>query len=183
MFGSFWPCGLRSAVAEGATLVTSEMSRDPDGATPIAYIWARTVRCESPNCGAEIPLARSFWLCKKASRRRAIRLGVVRPKRAPPRVEFEVFEPQADKDVASGTVTRAKATCVACGAVLPPERVRAQLAALRGGADVVFDAKGRRTAGARMLAVVTLKPALAERLAYNGTACSSGAICSRRDRR
>ena len=27
MFGSFWPCGLRSAVAEGATLVTSEMSR------------------------------------------------------------------------------------------------------------------------------------------------------------
>ncbi|GIW70822.1 MAG: hypothetical protein KatS3mg102_0364 [Planctomycetota bacterium] len=26
-----------------------------------------------------------------------------------------------------------------CGAVLPPERVRAQLAAQRGGADVVFD--------------------------------------------
>ena len=40
--------------------------KDPDGATPIAYLWARTVRCESPNCGAEIPLARSFWLCKKA---------------------------------------------------------------------------------------------------------------------
>ena len=57
-----------------------------------------------------------------------------------------------------GTVTRAKATCVCCGAVLPPERVRAQLAAQRGGADVVFDAKGRRTGGARMLAVVTLKP-------------------------
>ncbi len=29
---------------------------DPDGATPIAYLWARTVNCESPNCGAEIPL-------------------------------------------------------------------------------------------------------------------------------
>ena len=42
--------------------------------------------------------------------------------------------------------------------VLPPERVRAQLAAQRGGADVIFDAKGRRTGGARMLAVVTLKP-------------------------
>ena len=37
--------------------------KDPDGATPIAYLWARTVRCESPNCGAEIPLMRSFWLC------------------------------------------------------------------------------------------------------------------------
>ena len=43
--------------------------RDPDGAAPIAYLWARTVRCEAPNCGAEIPLARSFWLAKKAGRR------------------------------------------------------------------------------------------------------------------
>ena len=130
--------------------------KDPDGATPIAYLWARTVRCESPNCGAEIPLVRSFWLCKKPSRKRAIRHRVVRPAGEPPRVEFEVFEPKTEKDVPGGTVTRAKATCVACGAVLPPERVRAQLAAQRGGADVVFDAKGRRTGGARMLAVVTL---------------------------
>src|SRR5690606_212408 len=29
---------------------------DPDGSRPIAYLWARTVRCEAPNCGAEIPL-------------------------------------------------------------------------------------------------------------------------------
>ena len=47
--------------------------KDPDGATPIAYLWARTVRCEAPNCGAEIPLMRSFWLCKKAKRKRALR--------------------------------------------------------------------------------------------------------------
>ncbi len=132
--------------------------KDPDGATPIAYLWARTVRCESPNCGAEIPLARSFWLCKKASRKRALRHRVVRPAGEPPRVEFEVFEPKTEKDVpAGGTVTRAKATCVACGAVLPPERVRAQLTAQCGGADIIFDAKGRRTGGARMLAVATLR--------------------------
>jgi len=132
--------------------------KDPDGATPIAYLWARTVRCESPNCGAEIPLVRSFWLCKKAKRKRALKHRVERPAGEPPRVEFEVFEPKSDKDVPAGTVARAKATCVACGAVLPPERVRAHLAAQRGGADVVFDAKGRRTGGARMLAVVTLRP-------------------------
>ncbi len=132
--------------------------KDPDGATPIAYLWARTVRCESPNCGAEIPLARSFWLCKKAKRKRALEHRVVRPAGEPPRVKFEVFEPKADKDVSGGTVTRAKATCVACGAVLPPERVRAQLTSQRGGADVVFDAKGRRTGGARLLAAVTLRP-------------------------
>jgi adenine-specific DNA methylase len=132
--------------------------KDPGGATPIAYLWSRTVRCESPNCGAEIPLVRSFWLSKKASRKRALRHRVERPKGEPPRVEFEVFEPNTDKDVPGGTVTRAKATCVCCGTVLPPERVRAQLVAQRGGADAVFDVKGRRTGGARMLAAVTLRP-------------------------
>jgi adenine-specific DNA methylase len=132
--------------------------KDPDGATPIAYLWARTVRCESPNCGAEIPLARSFWLCKKANRKRALKYRVVQPEDEPPCVEFEIFEPKSEKEVPSGTVTRAKATCVACGAVLPPERVRAQLAAQRGGADVVFDTDARRAGGARLLAVVILKP-------------------------
>jgi adenine-specific DNA methylase len=132
--------------------------KDPDGSVPIAYLWARTVRCEAPNCGAEIPLVRSFWLCKKASRKRALRHKIV--KGGPPRVEFEVFEPKTEKDVPAGTVTRAKATCLCCGTgkVLAPERVRAQLAAQRGGADVVFDEQGRRTGGARLLAVVTLKP-------------------------
>jgi len=132
--------------------------KDPDGATPIAYLWARTLRCESPNCGAEIPLVRSFWLCKKASRKRALQHRVERPKGEPPRVALEVFEPKTEKEVPGGTVTRAKATCVCCGVVLPPERVRAQLSAQRGGADVAFDAKGHRTGGARMLAVVTLRP-------------------------
>jgi len=137
--------------------------KDPDGATPIAYLWARTVRCEAPNCGAEIPLVRSFWLCTKASRKRALRYNVLRLKAEPPRVEFEVFEPKAETEVPGFTVTRAKATCVCCGAVLPPDRVREQLRAQRGGADVVFDGQGRRAAGARMLAVVLLKPGEAGR--------------------
>ena len=133
---------------------------DPDGAKPIAYLWARTVRCEAPNCGAEIPLIRSFWLCKKANRRRALRYKVNRPvgaQQAAPVVEFEIFEPKTESEVTSGTVTRAKATCLYCGTVLAPDRVRAQLRVQRGGADVVFDEKGNRVGGARVLAVVTLK--------------------------
>ena len=131
---------------------------DPDGATPIAYLWARTVRCEAPNCGAEIPLMRSFWLCKKPKRKRALRYRIERSEGAPPHVEFEVFEPTTDREVHGGTVTRAKATCLCCGIVLQPERVRAQLAAQRGGADVIFDEQDRRTGGAFMTAVVTLQP-------------------------
>ena len=29
-----------------------------DGRQPIAYLWARTVRCPNPKCGAEVPLIR-----------------------------------------------------------------------------------------------------------------------------
>lgn len=136
--------------------------KDPDGETPIAYLWARTVRCEAPNCGAEIPLMRSFWLCKK-KRMRALRPRVMRPKDEPPYVDLEVFEPHAAKDVSAGTVDRAKATCLCCNTVLPPERVRAQLVSQRGGADTTFDAEGCRVGGARLLAVVLLKPGVAGR--------------------
>ena len=131
---------------------------DPDGATPIAWLWARTVRCEAPRCGGEIPLMRSFWLCRKPKRKRALRHRVERSEGAAPRVEFEIYEPETDREVRAGTVTRAKATCLCCGAVLPPKRVRAQLAAERGGADVIFDPAGNRLGGARMTAVVTLRP-------------------------
>lgn len=130
---------------------------DPDGARPIVYLWARTVQCESSGCGAEIPLVRSFWLCKKAKRKRALRYKVVHPRGDIPRIEFDIFEPRKDSEVANGTVSRAKAICPCCNAVLSPERVRAQLSEQRGGADVVFNRKGVRTAGARMLAVVTLR--------------------------
>ena len=40
---------------------------DPDGSVPIAYIWARTVRCEATNCGAEIPIYRSPWLSRRGA--------------------------------------------------------------------------------------------------------------------
>ena len=132
--------------------------KDADGATPIAYLWARTVRCEAPNCGAEIPLMRSFWLCKKPKRKRALRPSVVRREGQAPEVEFEVFEPAAEGDVHTATVNRAKATCLCCGAVLPPDRVRLQLSEQSGGADSIFDDVGRRIGGARMTAVVTLRP-------------------------
>ena len=153
---------LRNAGAEIKAKAQKELANlyptDADGATPIAYLWARTVRCEAPDCGAEIPLMRSMWLCKKPNRKWALRTEVIRPTSGPPQIVFEVFEPESDMEVAGGTVARAKATCVCCGVVLPPDRVRSQLAAQRGGADAVFNDDGRRTGGARMTAVVTLKP-------------------------
>jgi len=153
---------VRRVSAEVRAAVEKELSElyplDPDGARPIAYLWARTVTCESPDCGAEIPLARSFWLSNKPNRSRALRYSIERPKGSRPQISFEVFKPEAESSVPRGTVSRAKATCPACGIVLPPERVRAQLTDQHGGADVVLSENGSRSGGARLLAVVTLKP-------------------------
>lgn len=131
---------------------------DPDGARPIAYLWARTVRCEAPHCGAEIPLVRSFWLSKKGGRRQALRYHVRQRSERRPSIELEVFEPKNDKEVPRGTVSLAKATCPVCDVILTPDRVRAQLRVHRGGADADLDANGQRVGGARIVAVVTLRP-------------------------
>ena len=67
--------------------------KDADGATPIAYLWARTIQCEGPGCGAEVPLIRSLWLAKKANRSVALQL-VPNPKAK--RVDFQIIVKQRD---------------------------------------------------------------------------------------
>jgi hypothetical protein len=137
--------------------------KDPDGSTPMAYLWARTVTCESPNCGAEIPLARSFLFSENAKRRCGLGYKIIRPSAQPPRIELEIIEPKPGYEVAPGTISNGKATCLACGMVLSAERVRAQVTHQHGRPDVIFDAKGNRLGGARLLAVATLHKGNRER--------------------
>ena len=53
--------GLEEAKKEIGQFYPSE----EDGSIPVGYIWARTIPCQNPSCGAEIPLMRQFWLAKK----------------------------------------------------------------------------------------------------------------------
>jgi putative DNA methylase len=114
---------------------------DPDGATPIAYLWARTVRCEGPGCGTEVPLIRSLWLARKGSV--ACRLI---PHKKEKRVEFEIVEGAKSKEVGSGTIKRGSATCPVCGYTTPVASVRRQLKEKKGGA-----------ATARLFCIVTTR--------------------------
>jgi len=99
---------------------------------PLAYLWARTVRCEAAGCGARIPLVRNLALSKSKGRKKALR--IVYPKGSlEPRIE--VFTPSSDKEVERGTVAGNNATCPKCHMVTPRERVQAQLREKRGGAD------------------------------------------------
>jgi len=117
--------------------------RDPDGATPIAYLWARTITCEGPGCGAEVPLMRSLWLAKKGKHSVALKML---PNLVNKRVDFQIVHNVQERDVGQGTVKRGSATCPLCGYTTPVASVRAQIKSHRGGAS-----------DARMFCVVTTK--------------------------
>lgn len=130
--------------------------KDPDGATPIAYLWARTIICEGPGCGAEVPLMRSFWLSKKSNRSTAVQLL---PDPVAHRIDFALIERRDRRWVRvadptseiktptfDGTVRRGSATCPCCGYTTPVTSVRRQLKERHGGA-----------ADARLFCVVTTR--------------------------
>ena len=129
---------------------------DADGSRPIAYLWARTARCEAVGCGAEIPLVRSFLLCTNANRRRMLKPKTVRSTNGPPKVEFEIVRPK-EGDEGKGTIADGKATCLCCTKVLAADRVRAQLSQIDARPIPLFGERGNRLGGARMLVVVTEK--------------------------
>jgi putative DNA methylase len=116
---------------------------EPDGSEPLAYLWARTIRCEGPGCGAEVPLVGLLWLSRKEKHRVALRY---RGDRARKEVVFEIFEPKSESEVQPPIVKRFSATCPVCGYTTPYARVREQIRARRGG-----------TRDARMIAVITLR--------------------------
>jgi putative DNA methylase len=118
--------------------------KDPDGATPIAYLWARTIRCEGGGCGAEVPLMRSLWLAKKANKAVALK---IMPNSKAQRVDFEIIRDAKAKDVGDGTVKRGSATCPCCGYTTPVKSVREQLKLRKGGA-----------ADARLFCVISTRP-------------------------
>lgn len=129
---------------ESEKILAEFYPKDPDGATPIAYLWARTIACEGPVCGAEVPLIRSLWLSKKSSRSVALKMI---PDSRMKLVEFEIIYNARAKDVGEGTVRRGSATCPVCGYTTPVASVRRQLNERRGG-----------VVNARLFCVVTIMP-------------------------
>jgi adenine-specific DNA methylase len=116
---------------------------ESDGSEPLTYLWARTIRCEGPGCGAEVPMVGLLWLSRKEKQRVALRY---RGDKARKEVVFEIFHPKAESEVQPPIVRRFSVTCPICGYTTPYARVREQIRARRGG-----------TRDARLIAVITLK--------------------------
>ncbi len=129
--------------------------KEPDGATPIAYIWSRTVRCPNPACGAEIPLFRQFWLAKKPNKRIALKPIVNHYDK---RVDFEVVTVGANEDWPSqGTVRRATAHCLLCGGTADDDYLRSEAQAERMGHRLVAVVKTTGRGSGRQYAVANSK--------------------------
>src|SRR5579883_2358351 len=114
-----------------------------DDAIPIAYLWARTITCEGPGCGTEVPLMRSLWLAKKSDKAVALRL-IPNPENKC--VSFEIIENARASNVKEGTIRRGSVRCPVCGYTTPIDSIRRQLKQKSGG-----------SANARLFAVVTTR--------------------------
>ncbi len=105
-----------------------------DGSQPpaIAWLWARTVTCPNPACGATMPLVRSFVLSTKKGKdtwvEPVVELGAKR-------VSFRIAS-GSDKP-REGTVGRKGAKCVCCGTAVKLEHIRAEGRAGRMGAQMM----------------------------------------------
>jgi adenine-specific DNA methylase len=101
-----------------------EVKRNPRWVAkpPVAYLWARTVRCK--NCRAKIPLLKTRWLCKTDKKRVLL---AMEPDKDRTGVIFKIENNVAakgvnsaqrreyDKRLGSGTMTKAGVTCPCCG--------------------------------------------------------------------
>lgn len=93
---------------------------DPDGAVPVAYLWAKTITC--PHCGGEIPLIKRRWLHKRKGKTPvAYRLEVDRENKT---YTVEILEGEAAvrSKPGQGTMRGATVECIYCGT--PSERER-----------------------------------------------------------
>ena len=117
--------------------------QEKDNSMPVGYIWARTIPCQNPSCGAEVPLMRQFWLANKAKKKVALY-----PFDENGEVNFKIvgdgYEPMPEGfNPTRGTISRAVAVCPLCSGTVEAKLTR----------QLFQDNK----AGQRMVAVVMHK--------------------------
>ncbi len=100
----------------------------------IAWLWARTVKCPNPACGAQMPLTSKWWLSTK-KRKEVWVEPVIDRSGSPPTVSFEVR--QGGKPSIDGTVNRRGAVCTVCSTPVPFSYIRDEGKAGRMGEQLM----------------------------------------------
>lgn len=110
--------------------------------TPIAWIWARTVKCPNPGCEIEMPLVRSFWLSNKSQNFSWIKTSISKNE-----VKYEVSHDRAGPEL-ENTVSKTGAICISCKAPVPLAYIRDEGKSKRMGnalMAVIADLENGRT--------------------------------------
>jgi putative DNA methylase len=111
-------------------------------ATVIAWIWARTVTCPNPACGARMPLVRSFELSKKKGKEAWV-VPVI--DRAAKTVAFTIGGPHGTAPKPPKIGRGANFRCLVCEHVSSDEHIKAEGRAKRMGAQLIaIVAEGNR---------------------------------------
>ena len=92
---------------------------DENGNKPIAYYWARTVKCSNPSCGAEVPMLKQFYLCKTSKKK-----VYLNPIVHGTDILFEIKNGSCEH--LKGWNNRGNVTCPCCGNVTSVEQVKEQ---------------------------------------------------------
>ena len=104
-------------------------------ATVIAWLWARTVKCPNPACGARMPLVRSFWLSSKKGKE-----AWVEPEIQPngeKTVHFHVRMGKGGPPESPKVGRGAKFKCLVCGHVASDQHIKDEGMAGRMGAQLM----------------------------------------------
>jgi adenine-specific DNA methylase len=98
--------------------------KDSSNSSPVGYIWAKTIKCQNPSCGAEIPLLGQYWLVKKDNKKVSLFPYIYKKD-----VKFKIvgtgyenfpedFEPN------EATVSRSIVTCLVCKSTIDAKTTR-----------------------------------------------------------
>ena len=111
---------------------------DGDDATVIAWLWARTVPCPNPACGADMPLVTTFQVSKKNGNRHWTKPIVNQDTNE---ISFAV-QKTSDGIPANPTVARGGkgATCIACDGVVTHAYIREQSTRMGGDMGEIMTA-------------------------------------------
>lgn len=88
--------------------------KEKDGSDIVGYIWVKTIHCQNPSCGAEIPLIKNYYLSKKKDQI-VFLYPIVKGKK----IKFKIVDTKKEKkpkdfDPNKGSIFKATAKCFVC---------------------------------------------------------------------
>jgi putative DNA methylase len=140
----FPPVKITAEIIAGRPDLKAQGLKPGDELTVIAWLWARTVKCPNPACGAQMPLVKSFTISNKEENQAWVEPIVTRRNN---RIDITFLVRTRPGKVPEGTVSRNGAYCISCKTPVPFSYVRNEGRSKRIGAtlmSIVVEGKKKR---------------------------------------